>query len=61
VWASGAWVSPDSLVIRAHNIGTPFSRTYTLAFTTDAVTLDITQNVAFGDLPHTHAVSMSQG
>ena len=61
VWASGAWVSPDTLVIRAHNIGTPFSRTYTLAFTTVAVTLDITQNVAFGDPPHTHAVSMSQG
>ena len=61
VWASGAWVSPNALVIRAHNIGTPFSRTYTLAFTTDAVTLDITQNVAFGDLPHTHAVSAAQG
>ena len=61
VWASGAWVSPNSLVIRAHNIGTPFSRTYTLAFTTDAVTLDIIQNVAFGDLPHTHATSVSRG
>ena len=61
VWASGAWVSPDTLVIRAHNIETPFSRTYTLAFTTDALSIDITQNVAFGDLPHTHAVSMSQG
>jgi len=61
VWASGAWVSPNSLVIRAHNIGTPFSRTYTLAFTTDAVTLDIIQNVAFGDLPHTHAISVSRG
>ena len=61
VWASGAWVSPDSLVIRAHNIGTPFSRTYTLAYTTDALSIDITQNVAFGDLPHTHAVSRDQG
>ena len=61
VWASGAWVSPNSLVIRAHNIGTPFSRTYTLAFTTDAVTLDIIQNVAFGDLPYTHAVSAGHG
>ncbi len=61
VRASGAWVSPDTLVIRAHNIGTPFSRTYTLAFTTNALSIDITQNVAFGDLPHTHAVSTGRG
>ena len=59
VWASGAWVSPDSLVIRAHNIGTPFSRTYTLTYTTNALSIDIAQNVAFGELPHTHAVSGS--
>jgi CubicO group peptidase (beta-lactamase class C family) len=57
VRASGAWVSPDTLVIRAHNVGTPFSRTFTLDFGTDALTLDIAQNVAFGDLPHTHLVS----
>lgn len=61
VWASGAWVSPNILVIRALDVGTPFSGTYTLAFTTDAVALDITQNVAFGELPYTHAVSAGQG
>jgi CubicO group peptidase (beta-lactamase class C family) len=57
VWASGAWVSPGTLVVRAHDVGTPFSRTFTLEFRDDAVTLDILQNVAFGDLPHTHLVS----
>ncbi|TFC44352.1 class C beta-lactamase-related serine hydrolase [Cryobacterium sp. TMT2-10] len=57
VLASGAWVSPKTLVVRAHNVGTPFSRTYTLDFGTDALTLDIEQNVAFGDLPHTRLVS----
>jgi len=57
VWASGAWLSPAALVVRAHNVGTPFSRTYTLDFSNDTLTLDITQNVAFGDLPHTHLVS----
>jgi CubicO group peptidase (beta-lactamase class C family) len=58
VWASGAWVSPDTLVVRAHAVMTPYSRTATLTFTDDTVTLDVTQNVAFGDLPpHTHAVS----
>ncbi|MET4703967.1 serine hydrolase domain-containing protein [Frigoribacterium sp. UYMn621] len=57
VWASGAWVSPDTLVVRALDVVTPYSRTVTLAFASDAVTLDIAQNVAFGDLPHTHAVS----
>jgi len=58
VWASGAWVSPDTLVVRAHAVTTPYSRTATLTFADDTVTLDVTQNVAFGDLtPHTHAVS----
>lgn len=57
VLASGAWVSPDTLVIRAHNVGTPFSRTFTLDFANDSLTLDIDQNVAFGDLPHTRVVS----
>ncbi|TFC88422.1 class C beta-lactamase-related serine hydrolase [Cryobacterium sp. TMT1-21] len=57
VLSSGAWVSPKTLVVRAHNVGTPFSRTYTLDFGTDALTLDIEQNVAFGDLPHTRLVS----
>ncbi|TFD03227.1 class A beta-lactamase-related serine hydrolase [Cryobacterium sinapicolor] len=57
VLASGAWVSPGTLVVRAHDVGTPFSRTYTLEFADDALTLDIEQNVAFGDLPHTHVVS----
>ena len=60
VWASGAWVSPDRLVIRALDTGTPFSLTYTLVFTTDALTLDITQNMAFGDLAPIHAVSRGQ-
>lgn len=57
VWASGAWVSPDTLVVRAYDVVTPFSRTVELTFANDTVTLDISQNVAFGDLPHTHAVS----
>ena len=57
VRASGAWVSPGTLVVRAHDVGTPFSRTYTLEFGDDTLTLDIEQNVAFGDLPHTHLVS----
>ena len=57
VLASGAWVSPSTLVVRAHNVGTPFSRTYTLEFRDDALTLDIEQSVAFGDLPHTRLVS----
>ncbi|MBC7443770.1 MAG: beta-lactamase family protein [Ramlibacter sp.] len=57
VLACGACVSPTSLVVRAHNVGTPFSRTFTLDVTDDALTLDIIQNVAFGDLPHTRLVS----
>ena len=57
VLASGAWVSPSTLVVRAHDVGTPFSRTYTLEFREDALILDIQQNVAFGELPHTHLVS----
>ncbi|TFD34159.1 serine hydrolase domain-containing protein [Cryobacterium cryoconiti] len=57
VLASGAWVSPATLVVRAHDVGTPFSRTFTLEFGDDALTLDIEQNVAFGDLPRTHLVS----
>ncbi len=59
VWATGAWVSPDSLVVRAYDVVTPFSRTVSLAFTGDTVTVDVSQNVAFGDLPHTHAVSQA--
>ncbi|TFD30854.1 class C beta-lactamase-related serine hydrolase [Cryobacterium sp. TMT1-19] len=57
VLASGAWVSPSTLVVRAHNVGTPFSRTYTLEFRDDALTLDIEQSVAFGDPPPTRLVS----
>ncbi|MHC5795647.1 serine hydrolase domain-containing protein [Lacisediminihabitans sp. FW035] len=57
VWASGGWVSPDTLVVRAYDVVTPYSRTVSLAFDGESVTLDIAQNVAFGDLPHTHAVS----
>ncbi|TFC75850.1 class C beta-lactamase-related serine hydrolase [Cryobacterium cheniae] len=56
VRASGAWVSPSTLVVRALNVGTPFMRTFTLEFRDDALTLDIDQNVSFGDLPHTHLV-----
>ncbi len=55
--ASGAWASPDSLVVRAYDVVTPYSRTVSLVLEGDSVTLDIAQNVAFGDLPHTHAVS----
>jgi CubicO group peptidase (beta-lactamase class C family) len=58
VWASGAWVSPDTLVVRAYDVVTPFSRTVSLTFAGDTVTLDVSQNVAFGDLPHTHVVSL---
>ncbi len=58
LWASGAWTSADTLIVRAHAVRTPYSRTATLTFADDVVTLDITQNVAFGDLPHTHAVSL---
>jgi CubicO group peptidase (beta-lactamase class C family) len=59
IWASGAWVSPDTLVVRAHAVMTPYSRTATLTFADDIVTFDVTQNVAFGDVPpHTHAVSL---
>jgi CubicO group peptidase (beta-lactamase class C family) len=58
VWASGAWVSPDTLVVRAHAVITPYSRTATLTFADDTLTFDLAQNVAFSDLPpHTHAVS----
>lgn len=57
VLASGAWVSSVTLVVRAHDVGTPFSYTYTLEFRDDALTLDIEQNVAFGELPYTHLVS----
>ena len=57
VVASGAWVSRTTLVVRAHDVGTPFSRTYTLEFRDDTLILDIQQNVAFGDLPRTHLVS----
>ncbi|WP_104194464.1 serine hydrolase [Cryobacterium sp. M25] len=57
VLASGAWVSPSTLVVRAHNVGTPFSRAYTLEFRDDALTLDVDQSVAFGELPRTHLVS----
>ncbi|TFC91231.1 MULTISPECIES: serine hydrolase [Cryobacterium] len=57
VRASGAWVSPGTLVVRAHDVGTPFSRTFTLEFGDDALTLDIAQNVAFGDLPRTRLAS----
>ncbi len=59
VEASGAWVTPDTLVVRAHAVTTPYSRTVTLTFAGDSVILDVSQNVAFGDLPHTHAVSRS--
>jgi CubicO group peptidase (beta-lactamase class C family) len=59
IWASGAWVSPDTLVVRAHSVTTPYSRTATLTFADDTVTFDVAQNVAFSDLPpHTHAVSV---
>ena len=59
IWASCAWVSPDTLVVRAHAVMTPYSRTATLTFADDIVTFDVTQNVAFGDVPpHTHAVSL---
>ena len=58
VWASGAWVSSDTLVVRAYDVVTPYSRTVSLTFAADTVTLDVSQNVAFGDLPHTHAVSL---
>ena len=59
IWASCAWVSPDTLVVRAHAVMTPYSRTATLTFAHDIVTFDVTQNVAFGDVPpHTHAVSL---
>ena len=57
VLASGAWVSPSTLLVRTHDVGTPYSRTYTLEFRDDALTLEIEQNLAFGDLPHTHLVS----
>jgi len=58
VWASGAWVSADTLIVRAHAVMTPYSRTATLTFTEDTVTLDVAQNVSFSDVPpHTHAVS----
>lgn len=60
VLASGAWVSADTLVVRAYDIVTPYSRTVTLAFADEGVTLDVSQNVAFGDLPHTHAVSVTR-
>jgi CubicO group peptidase (beta-lactamase class C family) len=55
--ASGAWVSPDTLVVRAYDVVTPYSRTASLAFDAESVSLDISQNVAFGDLPHSTVVS----
>lgn len=56
ILSSGAWVSPDTLVVRAHDVVTPFSRTFTLEFRQDTLTLDIDQNVAFDDLPRTRVV-----
>ena len=42
---------------RAHNVGAPYSLTYTLESRDGALTLDIAQNVAFGEAPRTHLVS----
>ena len=57
VLASGAWVSPSTLVVRALNVRTPYTHTFTLEFRDDTLTFDIGQTVALGELPHTRVVS----
>jgi CubicO group peptidase (beta-lactamase class C family) len=56
VAASGAWVAPDRFVARAVHYETPYSVTFELGFDADLVTLDITQNVSFGQTRLAHAV-----